>query len=141
VDHVLQAVRVSHPAVVHQYCVDLASDVNNCGACGNICPVSATCEAGECVCSVGETLCSGSCVDQQTNVDNCGSCGYICPLLLNGTPSCAAGTCVPLCNPGWANCDTGYNCFTHLLDDPMNCGSCGNVCPPLFPNCFGGICV
>ena len=45
-------------------CIDLLSDDNNCGSCGNDCG-SFDCIAGACTsnCAIGESKCSGSCVD------------------------------------------------------------------------------
>jgi hypothetical protein len=60
-------------------CIDVNSDANNCGACGNAC--------------VGATkpgCCSGKCVDLVSN-QNCGRCGRDCSLLGNGGITCSCG--------------------------------------------------
>ncbi|KAH6770052.1 hypothetical protein C2S52_014855 [Perilla frutescens var. hirtella] len=46
-------------------CVDLASDVNNCGLCGIRCRFTRQC-------------CSGICVNTNRNPFNCGKCGNRC---------------------------------------------------------------
>ncbi len=64
-----------------------ATDVANCGGCGNDCadiaPLNSTptCTGGECgyLCNPGFTDCGGACVDLSSDSDNCGSCGNVCP--------------------------------------------------------------
>jgi MYXO-CTERM domain-containing protein len=74
-----------------EVCVDLASDPNNCGVCGNVCATGELCSAGVCtgVCGDGLTQCGQSCVDLNTDILNCGSCGAAC---LAGQ-TCVAGVC------------------------------------------------
>ena len=66
-------------------CINLQTDVNNCGACGRPSPAhaNATVTCVNCVpgftCNVGYTLCAGSCVNLANDSNNCGSCGRTCP--------------------------------------------------------------
>ena len=61
-------------------CVDLQGDKQNCGACGNSCPMDKTCQNGACVCPSGKTDCGGPmCVDLQSDKQNCGSCSTPLP--------------------------------------------------------------
>ncbi|CAI7811534.1 unnamed protein product [Closterium sp. NIES-53] len=55
-------------------CVDILTDINNCGVCSNFCDLTQTC-------------CNGTCINPNTNNAHCGACGARCP----GT--CAAGVC------------------------------------------------
>jgi hypothetical protein len=57
--------------------VNLNSDVNNCGSCGNTCP-GGSCSLGHC-CPSGHTWCAnqGECTDF-TSADMCGSCFRDC---------------------------------------------------------------
>lgn len=108
--------------------VDVLSDDDNCGACGNACPVlggrhaSMTCANGTCALKCEGTYfdCNGhvedGCeVDIGFDNDNCGGCGVVCP----ANHRCSFNECV---------CDV-WN----------SCGACGNVCPwpypdlPMFP--------
>src|ERR687893_1353134 len=62
-------------------CVDLQSDPNNCGSCGNSCPEGVPCTNGGCVVCVQPEFpdnCNGECVDLQSDPNNCGSCGHSC---------------------------------------------------------------
>jgi hypothetical protein len=71
-------------------CIDTNTDVNNCGACGTVCPAAingtAQCDDGTCgiECNTGYTLCGGQCVSLQNDPNNCGTC----------FKTCASGTCV-----------------------------------------------
>lgn len=78
----------------------LATDLNNCGGCGNRCaPANATgaCAASACsiaACATGFANCNntvgdGCEVNTQTDGSNCGACGTVCP---TGS-TCAAGRC------------------------------------------------
>jgi hypothetical protein len=63
-------------------CVDKNVDRNNCGGCGNACPL---------IEGSGRQLdCCGSCVDLNTDRQNCGTCGHKCM----PTDFCSSGNCL-----------------------------------------------
>jgi hypothetical protein len=107
-------------------CGDTSSDVNNCGACGNVCDAGAICQAGACVfaCTIGHTDCDGlaenGCeTDISGDAGNCGACGDIC-LLPFALPTCQAGECrVGFCIAGHSDCD----------GNPANGCEVGGACP------------
>jgi hypothetical protein len=134
--------------------VNLETDANNCGACGNVCNLpnaTAACVNGVCAiaaCSPGYQDCDakaadGCEVDVSTDPNACGSCGRVC-FVPHGVPTCVAGVCdcPPVCLPGYANCsgDCSSGCDTHTDTDLANCGACGNACPGANAFCFGGVC-
>jgi hypothetical protein len=137
-------------------CLDLSTDINNCGTCGNICPSTngqAICSAGTCLiaCKPGFINCSGNpatgCeTDASNSPTNCGTCGNTCQASPNaGSSICLAGACTPVCQPGFANCDGNpvNGCEVNPFIDPRNCGMCGNVCqqsPNAYPTCSAGTC-
>jgi hypothetical protein len=118
-------------------CVDLGSDLNNCGACGSDCPAPFSCIEGACRCP-GEFgySCTGVCIDLGSDPANCGSCGNVC----GAERSCINGFCLGSCEPGFTLCNSGC---ADLNSDPINCGQCGAVCgggdAPYA--CSGGQCV
>jgi len=72
-------------------------------------------------------------------------CNNACPVLINGTASCATGTCVDTCNAGYTNCDgtlATNGCNVNTAGDPTHCGACGTVCSGVndTPSCGGGAC-
>lgn len=83
-------------------CVDLSSDDNNCGRCGNKCSGSEICIGGSCQCVPPYTTCGGTCVDTDTDPNNCGGCGFVCG---GGSGTCSNGICcVPCTNPNNPTC-------------------------------------
>jgi DNA-binding beta-propeller fold protein YncE len=94
----------------------LASDVNNCGACGVACSyknASSACAQGACrmtACSDGYADCNGNpadgCeADLETDRAHCGGCGQTCSFA-NAGHDCLAGACTRgLCLPGFSDCD------------------------------------
>src|SRR5690606_20529818 len=54
-------------------CVDLVTDPNHCGACGNVCEDDAICVNGECGCGDGERSCGEECCP-----DGQLCCGGVC---------------------------------------------------------------
>lgn len=83
-------------------CVDLATNTQNCGVCGNACGAGEICAAGECLldCPRGQTSCpvygdagvQNRCVVLTTDPQNCGVCGLTCAA---STPNCQSGVCTP----------------------------------------------
>ena len=98
-------------------CVDLSTDMANCGACGSVCEsglVGVACIAGECVrvtCPVALTDCGDGdgprpyeehCFDLTTDQNNCGACGNAC-----ASGACANGTCTQDVDDGDGGTDDG----------------------------------
>lgn len=110
------------------FCADLSNDPENCGGCGEGCPIEQTCSAGTCVegCRDGMVVCDGACLDPEYANKHCGAqgdclgdnAGVACPQ----DEKCLEGTCVPACPQGMAFCAGG--CV-----DPMtsaeHCGAYG----------------
>ena len=91
-----------------------------------------------------EDVCVPNCAGRECGPDpTCGT--TVCPpgcTNPHGTTSCnSGGTCVPLCETGYGDCDgiTTNGCETNLLTDDNNCGVCGNPCNPGW-SCVNGIC-
>ena len=127
-------------------CVNLTTDVANCGTCGNACANGTPCIAGACGCGAGQIVCGTKpavCANPATDVNNCGACGIACGTA-NGTAACTSGVCgIAGCNAGFGNCDNnpGNGCETSL-STISNCGTCGLVCnfANAAPVCASGVC-
>ena len=124
------------------------SDVNNCGACGNVCADLAF-SAPRCLprvptirpmatcgitCDVGRGDCNPEVADCETDITsspaNCGRCGMACDLAHVDVHTCAASSCgVGTCDAQYGNCDSSdpNGCET-LLTSRLRCNSCSNVC-------------
>ncbi len=130
--------------------IDLKTDVDNCGACGNACTVfggEAECSAGACSikrCSPGRADCSGGYADGcETNTDtdlaNCGTCANTCTTP-NGSPACVSGACrVKTCSGSHADCNgtARDGCETNTSNNQTHCGACTGDsvnCNTLFAN-------
>jgi hypothetical protein len=116
-------------------CVDIETDPNNCGRCGEVCEAGKVCTKGAvtgrcCVleygacqresdCCKNNMCCEGTCVYDQDASANCGVCGRAC-------------------KQGEACCN--YDCV-NLQRDFEHCGTCKNICPPEKPECCGGRCM
>ncbi len=134
-------------------CTNFATDVNNCGECGDVCTLpNATpeCTGGVCMiasCNPGFGDCNNNPADGcETSLandpNNCGGCGEVCTLP-NATPECTGGVCmIASCNPGFGDCNNNPadGCETSLANDPNNCGGCGVVCAT-GQMCTSGSCV
>jgi len=138
--------------------VDLQTDPEACGICGNVCPGPPQglpgCLRGRCVlqaCLPGFADCDGLLANGcETGVLDsplaCGRCGGACPVPPNGSAACAGGQCtLGACEAEFADCDgdVSNGCETYLPGDPLSCGRCGQACPRP-PNaeaeCFQGQC-
>jgi hypothetical protein len=123
--------------------VNIAADLNNCGACGHLCfgpNATMVCSAGNCAiggCSAGFADCNGNPADGcevniDTDVNNCGACGHQClPAPNAAAAACSAGTCaITSCLVGFADCNqiAADGCEVNINTDPNNCGACGHQC-------------
>jgi hypothetical protein len=107
------------------FCETNLESVDDCGFCGNVCPVptdgAAGCKDGVCgfICAAPLDLCFASCVDLQSNNAHCGACGSSC----TGGRVCTGGVC--RCPAGTTEC--GATC-ADLAISREHCGACGNDC-------------
>ncbi|MFH2027683.1 MAG: hypothetical protein ABIJ08_00960, partial [Nanoarchaeota archaeon] len=111
-------------------CIDLQTDINNCGTSGHACGANEACCSGTCtsittktncgacanICGANQDCCSKICQAINT-ATRCGSCSNSCS---GTTPTCCSGTCV--------NTNTNAD----------HCGSCGNDCGT--DTCTSGTC-
>ena len=134
-------------------CIDLQTDLANCGSCGHVCNANtaahATCAAGHCgnACNLGFADCdhlvaNGCEREVYSDIANCGACGNVCQPARNASPFCSYGWCSYTCNVGFDDCnyDSVDGCETDLHADASNCGTCGNRCPT-GQSCSNGACV
>lgn len=122
-------------------CVDLSTDPEHCGACGEPCPDGMMCVGGACEdaasntpprCGPGLTDCGGTCADTRISPDHCGGCDAPC----EAGRACEGGACQTSCREGFSAC--GDECVD-LKNDPQHCGRCGRACDP-GRGCDGGRC-
>ena len=118
--------------------ININIDVNSCGACGTVCSNAhgnTSCTSGLCTptCDSGWESCDGNqnngCeTHTQSDIDSCGACDTEC-VNSHGVTTCSAGTCVPSCDSGWADCDGNAvnGCETNI-NTLSNCGGCGETC-------------
>ncbi len=133
-------------------CVDVMSDVTNCGSCGNVCPsrpsASSTCADGACgfTCQDGFADCDGSagngCETSLDSVDDCGVCDNQC-MRAGSVASCVSRACRYTCMTGLGDCDgDGDNGCEQPLTTRTHCGACGAGCnlPGASETCSTGTC-
>lgn len=129
------------------YCTDVSDDVDNCGACDNVCDlpnvdqhdcVASACTIVSCDANFDDcdtTDATGCEADLQTDRANCGSCSNACA----ADQICDAGSCVG-CPVGEVVC--GNNCID-TDTNPAHCGACDAACDLTNVDghgCVGGIC-
>ena len=118
-------------------CVNLQTDLNSCGACGNQCflpNANFACQGGKCV-SLGcnnpgwaDCTTEPGCETILGTTTDCGACGDSACSIANtlftctdGAASCTAATCAP----GFANCSTAsLDCETSFASPPAGAGGC-----------------
>ena len=137
-----------------------ATDLANCGKCGNVCPNTTTapgsCENGICKvspCKPGTSDCNGLPADGcetkiADDLASCGGCNTACPTgpVPNGAHACSGGACVITCKVGFGDCDGDKTngCEADLTKDAKHCGSCKGACGPVSngqPSCVASVCV
>ena len=121
--------------------VNLQTDPQSCGTCGNACAhgpnSTAVCTNASCgiICSSGYADCdmnpyNGCEVHTTVDVNNCGGCGNVCNLA-HATSTCSSGSCALVsCQAGWSDCNLQVidGCEVNTASDPNNCGACGHSC-------------
>ncbi|MBL8601077.1 MAG: hypothetical protein JNK72_04050 [Myxococcales bacterium] len=132
---------------------ELATSLNHCGACGNVCRpgpnATASCAAGRCqyACAQGFADCDGNpengCEADLSRPETCGACNVQCT---GSAALCvregASARCASSCG-GETPTACGASCVD-LRRDPNHCGQCDQRCPS-GPNaeasCVEGRCV
>jgi hypothetical protein len=97
-------------------CVNILSNPEHCGGCGDSCSGGLVCSAGDCAleCDPGLENCDGACVDLDTDRDHCSACHVPCGL----SYVCRGGAC--RCLEEEVEC--GGRCIT-----PNACGGCAEL--------------
>ena len=134
--------------------MNIASSVDNCGACGNKCSLpnaTPACNNSACgigACNNGYANCNsvsadGCEVNLQTDATHCGSCTTVC----GSGSTCSQGSCIPnstVCAVGYGNCNgvATDGCEVDLNTSVNHCGTCGVACtnPNGTTTCSAGVC-
>ena len=110
-----------------EVCVNIVSDPDHCGGCGEACSDGETCRSGICEPEVEDCgdlkWCDEKCVDTDSDEEHCGECGNSC----DSGEFCDGGQCVEcdVAQPQWEMClDQCINVHT----DPDHCGECDEAC-------------
>lgn len=148
--------------------VDLLTDVNNCGTCGNVCGGdacnTAVCQDGVCgttavVCN-DENACTtdtcdvaqGGCVFTPISCDDSNACtsdscnpasGCVhTPISCDDSNACTTDSCDPAsgCVNALINCDDGNPCTTDTCNPATGCVNEQVICP-VGQACLDGVCV
>ncbi len=116
-------------------CLDISSNVRNCGGCGQECKAGETCNDGVCQvsCPGGQVPCGGLCYELSNDLQHCGRCDIAC----KAGEVCGNGQCTANCPTNQSNC-TG-SC-ADLQTDAKHCGKCGTSCSGN-EECVAGKCV
>lgn len=128
---------------------NLASDRNNCGACGNDCTgthATMDCVDKECVQTGCEddfadcTAAEGCETDTSSSTQHCGSCTGVCSNAGATTVKCSGGSCAaPVCDSTHLNCDgNNANGCEATLGTTASCNACpqnGGACTTALPSC------
>ncbi len=147
-------------------CINVATDVENCGLCGLDCVAThrgTRCESMQCACGDFPVGCTGDltsyccpaaadgrserCANLGRDAMDCGECGRTClPTQANRCEggSCRCGTDGMAC----AGTDESLCCVdvfevascVDTTQDPLHCGGCNLRCGA-FENCIDGVCV
>lgn len=146
-------------------CVDLSSDITNCGICGRDCVASRrgdSCANNQCGCGDFEIGCTGAensiccpsvagirpyCANPGLDFSDCGGCGRACNdaeanhcsggvCLCGDRGGSCAGTATALCCSDPAG---AFSCVDTTTDQ-AHCGRCGQRCSA-FDHCVSGVCV
>ncbi|KAF0169235.1 MAG: hypothetical protein FD160_3967, partial [Caulobacteraceae bacterium] len=128
---------------------ELATDLDHCGRCDDVCFIphsTEACTAGACVvdsCEAGWGDCDGDKLDcevKTNTVTHCGACDAPCSGLANASATCDTGSCaVRACLGNFDDCNgkPEDGCET-ALDSLTNCGGCNVPCAKA--SCAGGVC-
>ena len=125
--------------------INLLTDKNNCGKCGNQCAPNMHCENGKCVCDANYGDCNLDIPGCETyllkNNEHCGVCNNKCGGSGSTESRCVGSNCVCV-DSNHENCDGNWSngCETNILTNINNCGKCGNQCGPNM-ECENGECV
>jgi hypothetical protein len=117
-------------------CVDLLTDLDNCGSCGNAATTLEVCRAGARACAPGVATCDGACTDLARDATSCGACGTTCDADAYCTTVGGSTSCEVTAPEGYQACGRAY---VDPLTDRLNCGTCGNACTS-GQTCRAGLC-
>jgi hypothetical protein len=129
-------------------CENLAADVANCGACGNVCTNAhgtTSCVGAACkpICDAQHLDCDGApgngCELDVTTDANCGACGAACQSPTKCLPKAPSYACATCEDRGLVTCGKGLQAACKdTSTDAANCGACDQSC--VNGTCGAGAC-
>ena len=111
-------------------CVNLQTDVNNCGSCGNVCAKGEVCQGGHCVnvgCPTTTPACCAAGGGTCTPFISCQNMpGCLCETTMEGTVACIVPVCTGRTCTMSTDCNPNEVCFVSGL----SCCGTGSFCIP-----------